>query len=183
MWKFGSQYILSGIHGNLVLLGVYSIISLIMRKQRFDTWCSESSSCSWCDFMLCGNAGLIILWKLNSIILFFTFFLFRHSDTHELFTLFSEGVQGPQRQHSLGWHISFIKWEYCLSEWISRMYLFLFTPIQAGDQCSILIWCCFFAIFRSVAEFSRIPVVVTNQVRSQSRDETSHYSFQGIVVH
>ncbi|XP_009625928.1 DNA repair protein RAD51 homolog 2 isoform X3 [Nicotiana tomentosiformis] len=55
--------------------------------------------------------------------------------------LAGEGVQGPQRQHSLGWHISFIK---------------------------------------SVAEFSRIPVVVTNQVRSQSRDETSHYSFQGI---
>ncbi|XP_009625924.1 DNA repair protein RAD51 homolog 2 isoform X1 [Nicotiana tomentosiformis] len=53
--------------------------------------------------------------------------------------LAGEGVQGPQRQHSLGWHISFIK---------------------------------------SVAEFSRIPVVVTNQVRSQSRDETSHYSFQ-----
>uniref|UniRef100_M1CDR7 DNA repair protein RAD51 homolog 2 n=2 Tax=Solanum tuberosum TaxID=4113 RepID=M1CDR7_SOLTU len=53
--------------------------------------------------------------------------------------LSGEGVQGPQRQHSLGWHISFIK---------------------------------------SVAEFSRIPVVVTNQVRSQSRDGTSHYSFQ-----
>ncbi|CAN4119021.1 unnamed protein product [Withania somnifera] len=53
--------------------------------------------------------------------------------------LSGEGVQGPQRQHSLGWHVSFIK---------------------------------------SVAEFSRIPVVVTNQVRSQSRDETSHYSFQ-----
>ncbi|WMV56373.1 hypothetical protein MTR67_049758 [Solanum verrucosum] len=53
--------------------------------------------------------------------------------------LSGEGVQGPQRQHSLSWHISFIK---------------------------------------SVAEFSRIPVVVTNQVRSQSRDGTSHYSFQ-----
>nr|XP_009797927.1 PREDICTED: DNA repair protein RAD51 homolog 2 isoform X5 [Nicotiana sylvestris]XP_016468985.1 PREDICTED: DNA repair protein RAD51 homolog 2-like isoform X5 [Nicotiana tabacum] len=53
--------------------------------------------------------------------------------------LAGEGVQGPQRQHSLGWHISFIK---------------------------------------SVAEFSRIPIVVTNQVRSQSRDEISHYSFQ-----
>ncbi|XP_048325292.2 DNA repair protein RAD51 homolog 2 isoform X3 [Ziziphus jujuba] len=43
------------------------------------------------------------------------------------------------RQHSLGWHISFIK---------------------------------------SLAELSRIPVVVTNQVRSQSRDEACHYSFQ-----
>ncbi|XP_055835490.1 DNA repair protein RAD51 homolog 2 isoform X5 [Solanum dulcamara] len=61
-------------------------------------------------------------------------------DSRELFTLSSEGVQGPQRQHSLGWHISFIK---------------------------------------SVAEFSRIPVVVTNQVRSQSRDGNSYYSFQG----
>ncbi|XP_055835487.1 DNA repair protein RAD51 homolog 2 isoform X2 [Solanum dulcamara] len=60
-------------------------------------------------------------------------------DSRELFTLSSEGVQGPQRQHSLGWHISFIK---------------------------------------SVAEFSRIPVVVTNQVRSQSRDGNSYYSFQ-----
>lgn len=47
--------------------------------------------------------------------------------------------QGPTRQHSLGWHISFIK---------------------------------------SVAEFSRIPIVVTNQVRSQSHDGTSQYSFQ-----
>lgn len=34
-------------------------------------------------------------------------------------------------------------------------------------------------ISRSLAEFSRIPVVVTNQVRSQSRDETCHYFFQG----
>ncbi|RVX22959.1 DNA repair protein RAD51-like 2 [Vitis vinifera] len=47
--------------------------------------------------------------------------------------------QGPTRQHSLGWHISFVK---------------------------------------SVAEFSRIPIVVTNQVRSQSHDGTSQYSFQ-----
>ncbi|KDP44137.1 hypothetical protein JCGZ_05604 [Jatropha curcas] len=47
--------------------------------------------------------------------------------------------QGLPRQHSIGWHISFIK---------------------------------------SLAEFSRIPVVVTNQVRSQSRDEVSQYSFQ-----
>ncbi|RVW56786.1 DNA repair protein RAD51-like 2 [Vitis vinifera] len=30
----------------------------------------------------------------------------------------------------------------------------------------------------SVAEFSRIPIVVTNQVRSQSHDGTSQYSFQ-----
>lgn len=50
-----------------------------------------------------------------------------------------EFEQGPPRQHSLGWHISFIK---------------------------------------SLAEFSRIPVVVTNQVRSQSSDEISQYAFQ-----
>ncbi|XP_057509566.1 DNA repair protein RAD51 homolog 2 isoform X1 [Actinidia eriantha] len=50
-----------------------------------------------------------------------------------------EFEQGPPRQRSLGWHISFIK---------------------------------------SLAEFSRIPVVVTNQVRSQSRDEISQYYFQ-----
>ncbi|XP_057999190.1 DNA repair protein RAD51 homolog 2 isoform X2 [Hevea brasiliensis] len=47
--------------------------------------------------------------------------------------------QGAPRQHSLGWHISFVK---------------------------------------SLAEFSRIPVVVTNQVRSQSRDEICQHSFQ-----
>ncbi|OAY51697.1 DNA repair protein RAD51 homolog 2 isoform X2 [Manihot esculenta] len=47
--------------------------------------------------------------------------------------------QGAPRQHSLGWHISFLK---------------------------------------SLAEFSRIPVVVTNQVRSQRRDEVCQYSFQ-----
>ncbi|XP_028113913.1 DNA repair protein RAD51 homolog 2-like [Camellia sinensis] len=50
-----------------------------------------------------------------------------------------EFEQGPPRQHSLGWHISFIK---------------------------------------SLAEFSRIPVVVTNQVRSQCSDEISQYAFQ-----
>ncbi|KAF2300485.1 hypothetical protein GH714_013781 [Hevea brasiliensis] len=47
--------------------------------------------------------------------------------------------QGAPRQHSLGWHISFVK---------------------------------------SLAEFSRIPVVVTNQVRSQSRDEICQHPFQ-----
>ncbi|XP_010414506.1 PREDICTED: DNA repair protein RAD51 homolog 2-like isoform X3 [Camelina sativa] len=53
--------------------------------------------------------------------------------------LSGENKQGAQRQHQLGWHISFLK---------------------------------------SLAEFSRIPIVVTNQVRSQNRDETSQYSFQ-----
>ncbi|XP_020267363.1 DNA repair protein RAD51 homolog 2 isoform X1 [Asparagus officinalis] len=32
---------------------------------------------------------------------------------------------------------------------------------------------------KSLAEFSRIPIVVTNQVRSQSGDGSFHYSFQG----
>ncbi|XP_057953838.1 DNA repair protein RAD51 homolog 2 isoform X5 [Malania oleifera] len=51
-----------------------------------------------------------------------------------------EHEPGGSRQHSLGWHISFIK---------------------------------------SLAEFSQIPVVVTNQVRSQISNESCQYSFQG----
>ncbi|XP_010521041.1 PREDICTED: DNA repair protein RAD51 homolog 2-like isoform X2 [Tarenaya hassleriana] len=38
------------------------------------------------------------------------------------------------------------------------------------------------SFLKSLAEFSRIPVVVTNQVRSQNRDETSQYSFQAQQV-
>ncbi|OMO67559.1 hypothetical protein CCACVL1_20451 [Corchorus capsularis] len=34
------------------------------------------------------------------------------------------------------------------------------------------------SFIKSLAEFSRIPVVVTNQVRSQNHDETSQYPFQ-----
>ncbi|KAK3206114.1 hypothetical protein Dsin_020160 [Dipteronia sinensis] len=34
------------------------------------------------------------------------------------------------------------------------------------------------SFIKSLAEFSRIPVVVTNQVRSQNRDESCPYSFQ-----
>lgn len=34
---------------------------------------------------------------------------------------------------------------------------------------------------RSLAEFSRIPVVLTNQVRSQIGDESRMYSFQGMM--
>ncbi|XP_062171365.1 DNA repair protein RAD51 homolog 2 isoform X1 [Alnus glutinosa] len=34
------------------------------------------------------------------------------------------------------------------------------------------------SFIKSLAEFSRIPIVVTNQVRSQSRDEACQYSFQ-----
>lgn len=50
-----------------------------------------------------------------------------------------ESAHRDHRQHSLSWHISFIK---------------------------------------SLAEFSRIPVVVTNQVKSQSGDDSLQYSFQ-----
>ncbi|XP_044478131.1 DNA repair protein RAD51 homolog 2 isoform X1 [Mangifera indica] len=35
------------------------------------------------------------------------------------------------------------------------------------------------SFIKSLAEFSRIPIVVTNQVRSQSHDESRQYSFQG----
>ncbi|XP_031389314.1 DNA repair protein RAD51 homolog 2 isoform X2 [Punica granatum] len=35
------------------------------------------------------------------------------------------------------------------------------------------------SFLKSVAEFSRVPIVVTNQVRSQSSDETCLYTFQG----
>ncbi|KFK32289.1 hypothetical protein AALP_AA6G223100 [Arabis alpina] len=34
------------------------------------------------------------------------------------------------------------------------------------------------SFLKSLAEFSRIPIVVTNQVRSRNRDETSQYAFQ-----
>ncbi|AEC08143.1 DNA repair (Rad51) family protein [Arabidopsis thaliana] len=37
------------------------------------------------------------------------------------------------------------------------------------------------SFLKSLAEFSRIPIVVTNQVRSQNRDETSQYSFQDFL--
>ncbi|OVA18184.1 AAA+ ATPase domain [Macleaya cordata] len=56
---------------------------------------------------------------------------------------YERDVKAP-RQHSLGWHISFIK---------------------------------------SLAEFSRIPIVVTNQVRSQSSDDVVQYPFQGENKH
>jgi len=36
-------------------------------------------------------------------------------------------------------------------------------------------------VSRSLAEFSRIPVVLTNQVRSQFGDESRMYSFQGMI--
>ncbi|RWV76835.1 hypothetical protein GW17_00062441 [Ensete ventricosum] len=34
------------------------------------------------------------------------------------------------------------------------------------------------SFLKSLAEFSQIPIVVTNQVRSQNNDEVFHYSFQ-----
>ncbi|XP_074276210.1 DNA repair protein RAD51 homolog 2 isoform X4 [Silene latifolia] len=54
-----------------------------------------------------------------------------------------EGDLSNRRQHTLGWHISFLK---------------------------------------SLAELSRIPIVVTNQVRSQSQDGVSLFSFQHTTV-
>lgn len=73
--------------------------------------------------------------------------------------------QGSPR---LGWHISFIKYDFLQN---------LFLPYQFCLSTSIL-----FFIFRSLAEFCRIPVVVTNQVRSQFRDEASLYAFQGATL-
>ncbi|KAK4753807.1 hypothetical protein SAY87_001911 [Trapa incisa] len=35
------------------------------------------------------------------------------------------------------------------------------------------------SFLKSIAEFSRVPIVVTNQVRSHNSDQTSLYSFQG----
>ncbi|THG00215.1 hypothetical protein TEA_020648 [Camellia sinensis var. sinensis] len=45
------------------------------------------------------------------------------------------------------------------------------TAVVSGDTSLSV-------VFRSLAEFSRIPVVVTNQVRSQCSDEISQYAFQ-----
>ncbi|BBH04896.1 hypothetical protein Prudu_016144 [Prunus dulcis] len=45
--------------------------------------------------------------------------------------------------------------------------------------CGIWTGTCQAAFIGSLAEFSRIPVVVTNQVRSQTRDEACQYSFHG----
>ncbi|URE40065.1 DNA repair protein Rad51 [Musa troglodytarum] len=39
-------------------------------------------------------------------------------------------------------------------------------------------WCWPLSFLKSLAEFSQIPIVVTNQVRSQNNDEVFHYSFQ-----
>ncbi|XP_008792404.2 DNA repair protein RAD51 homolog 2 [Phoenix dactylifera] len=47
----------------------------------------------------------------------------------------------------------------------------------AGPKQHLLRWPLSF--LKSLAEFSRIPVVVTNQVRSQSSNEAFHYPFQG----
>ena len=49
---------------------------------------------------------------------------------------------------------------------LSMMLFFLFPPPTT-------------TMSRSLAEFSRIPILVTNQVRSQSRDEACQYYFQG----
>lgn len=46
----------------------------------------------------------------------------------------------------------------------------------------IFVFYIFFFFCRSLAELSRIPVVVTNQVRYHTRDEECQFSFQGSVV-
>lgn len=78
---------------------------------------------------------------------------------------------GEGNTPKLGWHISFIKWVF--SKILISLFLFCI---------SLFILSIFVFIFRSLAEFCRIPVVVTNQVRSQGRDEASRYLFQGIIL-
>lgn len=54
-----------------------------------------------------------------------------------------------------------------------------------GGECIFLLVIKLIYLFiesRSLAEFSRIPVVVTNQVRSQNHDEVCQYYFQGREV-
>lgn len=70
----------------------------------------------------------------------------------------------------------------------SENHIFLTHSFQSFDQLLYHIWSFFPAqvmlfsyISRSLAEFSRIPIVVTNQVRSQSRDESCQFPFQGIM--
>lgn len=58
----------------------------------------------------------------------------------------------------------------------------LWNFFAIGDCLFCLNDASFCSISRSLAEFSRIPVVVTNQVRSQSRDEACQYSFQGWIA-
>ncbi|XP_048444724.1 DNA repair protein RAD51 homolog 2 isoform X2 [Pyrus x bretschneideri] len=51
---------------------------------------------------------------------------------------------------------------------------------QGAPKQHLLGW--HISFIKSLAEFSRIPIVVTNQVRSQIRDEACQYSFQGGIV-
>ena len=111
----------------------------------------------------------VFIWNCRAMyLLFWLLLLFKQYFCHPLFREFE---QGPPRQRSLGWHILFIKWELDLC-FMELCYRWPFCP-----QKSVF----FSFIFRSLAEFSRIPVVVTNQVRSQSRDEICQYYFQGMI--
>lgn len=51
----------------------------------------------------------------------------------------------------------------------------------SGPKQHLLRWPLSF--LKSLAEFSRIPVVVTNQVRTLNSDEVFHYQFQGQENH
>lgn len=70
---------------------------------------------------------------------------------------------------------------YQVSHWLSYPCLkslkFLYLT-----KCLPPMWLYPFKSSRSLAEFSQIPVVMTNQVRSQSFDQISRYSFQGTVT-
>ncbi|RDX64422.1 DNA repair protein RAD51-like 2, partial [Mucuna pruriens] len=75
---------------------------------------------------------------------------------------------GASRQQALGWHVS-------MNQTIFTVTLVIF--LQLGTTCSF-IEVLILKASRSLAEFSRIPVVLTNQVRSQIGDESLVYSFQ-----
>ncbi|XP_070664736.1 DNA repair protein RAD51 homolog 2 isoform X1 [Malus domestica] len=51
---------------------------------------------------------------------------------------------------------------------------------QGAPRQHLLGW--HISFIKSLAEFSRIPIVVTNQVRSQIHDEACQYAFQGRIV-
>ncbi|XP_029128614.1 DNA repair protein RAD51 homolog 2 isoform X2 [Cajanus cajan] len=88
---------------------------------------------------------------------------------------------GASRQQALGWHVSFIKYEpyryhgVVVTHTIFTVALAIYLRLRTSTffiEVLILKAC------RSLAEFSRIPVVLTNQVRSQIGDESRMYSFQ-----
>jgi len=85
---------------------------------------------------------------------------------------FSEHECGTSRQQALGWHVSFIKYEpYNISNVTCDIFAIRKYIVEELTL----------KVSRSLAEFSRIPVVLTNQVRSQFGDESRIYSFQGMI--